>query len=98
MFRLQTQKARKMTLKIVAAAVHAYGATWSLPRPNRHHHILWAIDAAGLCAISPGPDAQGFLDSDGQFVGREQALIIALEAGQIIKPTTSLKLFSEDLW
>lgn len=84
--------------RIVAAAVHAYGATWSLPRPARHHNVLWAIDAAGLCAMTPGPDAQGFLTSDGRFVGRQEAARIAISAGQVEKVLPCGDLFSEDLW
>ncbi len=83
---------------IVAAAVHAYGATWSLPRPARHHHVLRAIHDAGLCAIKPGPDAQGFLTSEGRFVGRIAAAAMAVDAGQIAEPSSPPKLYSGDLW
>lgn len=69
--------------RIVAAAVHAYGATWSLPRPARHHNVLWAIDGAGLDATAPGPEAQGFLTSEGRFVGRREAAKMAVDAGQL---------------
>jgi len=86
------------TERIVAAAVHAYGATWSLPRPARHHDVLWAIDATGLSAIVPGPDAQGFLTSDGRFVGREEGAAIAIAAGQIAGLKWPPYLYSEDLW
>lgn len=84
--------------KIVAAAVHAYGATWSLPRPARHHNVLFAIDHAGLCAITPGPSAQGFLTSDGRFVDRKDGLRIALASKQIEAPKWPPLLYSEDLW
>ncbi len=87
-----------MTEKIVAAAVHAYGATWSLPRPARHHNVLRAIDEAGLDAIAPGPSAQGFLTSEGRFVDRQTAVQLAIKAGQIEKPKWPPDLFSEDLW
>ena len=40
---------------------------------------------------------QGFYTSYGRFVNREEALLIAKEAGQI-KDTISNKLFSEDLY
>ena len=83
---------------IVAAAVHAYGATWSLPRPARHHNVLFAIDGAGLCAMKPGPDAQGFLTSDGRFVGRTEGAEIAVEVGQIKNLRWPPLLYSEDLW
>lgn len=84
--------------RVVAAAVSAYGATWSLPRPNRHHNVLWAIDKAGLCAMSPGPEAQGFLTSDGRFVDRTEGAEIALKAGQTDALRWPPYLYSEDLW
>jgi hypothetical protein len=87
-----------MSEKIVAAAVNAYGAIWSLPRPNRHHHILWAIDGAGLCAIAPGPEAQGFLTSDGRFVNRIEGAQIAKNAEQYTALIAPPELYSEDLW
>jgi aryl-alcohol dehydrogenase-like predicted oxidoreductase len=83
---------------IVSAAVNAYGAIWSLPRPARHHDVLRAIDEAGLSAIAPGPDAQGFLTSDGRFVDRKAAVRIALDAEQIKEPQWPPDLYSEDLW
>lgn len=84
--------------RIVAAAVHAYGATWSLPRPARHGDVLFAIDQAGLCALAHGPDSEGFLTSEGRFVGRLEAADIAVKAGQTDAPKWPPRLFSEDLW
>lgn len=46
--------------------------------------------------MSSAADDQGFVTSEGQYVGRKEAARIALIAGQITKPTTIL--FSEDLW
>jgi len=42
---------------------------------------------------------QGFLTSYGRFCGREEALVIATEAAQIIsKHPPYTKLLSEDMW
>src|SRR5690606_32750246 len=35
---------RSVDEAIVAAAVMLDDEVWQLPRPARHHHILWAID------------------------------------------------------
>lgn len=85
-------------MKILAAAVNAYGMIFSMPRPARHHHILRAMDEAGLDAIAPGPEAQGFLTSEGEFVDRYKAGRIAIDAGQIDGLSWPPDLFSEDLW
>lgn len=86
-----------MRERIEAAAVQYKGAVWTLPRPARHHHILWAIDR-----VHPGgeivlPDDQGFVTDAGRFVGRAEAKMVALGAGQTVAPPGS-DLFSEDLW
>lgn len=64
------------------------------PPPARHHTLL-------LAAQSVGPYDQGFLTSTGRFVGREEALLVAMASGQpmIDHPSRhALWLFSEDLW
>lgn len=43
-----------------------------------------------------GDDQQGFIDSNGIFVGRPHARTIAIAAGQV-KPDHGV-LYSEDLW
>ena len=50
------------------------------------------------CPFPSGP-AQGFVTDEGQFVSREEALKIALEAGQVVKGQTCNpdRLFSEDI-
>lgn len=44
--------------------------------------------------------AQGFLTNFGEFVNREDAKLIAIEANQLITPIEKLsyELFSEDVW
>lgn len=79
---------------ITHVAIQYEGKTYSLPKPNRHHHVIRIIGGIS------GPDVQGFLDSDGKFLTREEAVTVALAAGQI-KNTHAIRageLFSEDIW
>lgn len=87
--------------RIVAVAVRYNGKTWSLPAPNRHHHVLRMIFAETGDGIR-GPDLQGFLMDNGRFLNRKQAYLLAYRNGQL-KPRRpdgyqGLELFSEDLW
>lgn len=47
-------------------------------------------------ALRIGSRDQGFVTSEGRFVGRREAAVIALLAGQI--SSSKDRLFSEDLW
>lgn len=87
-----------MSEKIVSVAVHAYGMIFSLPAPARHHHILHAMDSAGLDAVAPGPEAQGFLTNTGRFVDRLEGAAIFLRENPQNKLSWGPNLFSEDLW
>ena len=85
---------------IVCAAVRhkVTGLVFSLPQPNRHHHILHAMKSLGLDTTHT-MNEQGFLTNDGWFVGREQARDIAADAGQLLPDARICnQLFSEDLW
>lgn len=82
--------------RIVAAAVISNGLIISKPSPARHANILAAMPPR--MARSVRPSGQGFLTDGGQFVGRADALAIAIEAGQLLRPTPHRELFSEDLW
>lgn len=70
----------------------------SLPRPARHHHVMWTrllIDGQR----TPGDAEQGFLTTAGRFVGREEGLEIATRCDQIKQKHGSPDLlFSEDMW
>ena len=78
--------------RIVAVAVRANGLTISMPRPARHSHILHALPTQLACSAE-----QGFLANDGRFVDRTEALAIARNAGQLLRPTSLPELYSEDL-
>lgn len=67
----------------------------SAPPPARHHNLFIAYARLG------SPDETGFLTSTGRFVGREEALRIAISGNQVQIDHTSRnlhRLFSEDLW
>ena len=71
----------------------------SLPRPNRHHHIIH-----NYCNYTgetfPDHHQQGFLDQDGKFYTRKQAFQHAFDNNQIldVDKTRLGMLFSEDVW
>lgn len=71
--------------------------TYTLPAPARHPHILHAASyqqPEPLMRID-----QGFLTSTGRYVGRKEAMGLALIAGQVDPATKRLPdLFTEDLW
>lgn len=80
---------------IIRAAIFAEGRAYHLLPPARHHNILHRF------ALGTKHHIQGFMTSEEQFVTREEAMTIALESGQITRPTRSghaTQLFSEDLW
>lgn len=67
-------------------------------RPARHGDLLHILYDAGVDIRGA---EQGFLDSDGEFQNREDAWVIAENAGQRIDHTCTSGapiLFSEDLW
>jgi hypothetical protein len=78
------------------AVIHE-GVTYSSPAPDRHHHVLREIyKIKKECTFN----TQGFLDNEGVFVNRKEALDIALAAKQVkdINNIHAFQLFSEDLW
>lgn len=82
--------------RIVAAAIKQNGMVCSMERPARHHDVIREMARAGIPIPIVGE--QGFITSDGVFVGRRLAKLIAGRAGQIIGERRSESLFSEDLW
>ena len=82
---------------IVAAAIKQGNMICSVPRPGRHHDVIREMAKAGIPIPIVGE--QGFLTSEGRFVGRKVAKNIALLAGQILSEQGNLtQLFSEDVW
>jgi hypothetical protein len=87
---------------ITHVAVIRGGKTYSLPSPNRHHHVLYS----GLMdkRIPEEADIQGFLDDTGKFLTRKEAYVVAKENGQLDRSKhppghyDGDDLFSEDVW
>ena len=79
---------------IKAVAVLYEGAVWTLPRPNRHHHVIHKMGDYDY-----GKSVQGFITETGQFLNRIQAKRAAVKHKQILpKRVSMLQLFSEDMW
>ena len=82
---------------IIAVAIRDDdGRVWSLPQPARHSDVLremrlWGKEGSYLLG-------QGFLTSEGDWVGREEAARIAKAAGQVHVLEHPPRLYSEDLW
>lgn len=97
---IQTLRSIMQPRTIVAAAIMYSGKVWTLPKPARHHDIIKNIfDKTGEMAGN-SKMMQGFLDVHGTFIGRKEALRIALAARQV-KNESEVRagmLFSEDLW
>jgi hypothetical protein len=83
--------------KITHVAIMINGIVYSLPKPNRHHHVIRALADLGL--KTPIRGLQGFLDNNKKFLTRREAFEVAIASKQIEKPEHGLEeLFSEDLW
>lgn len=102
-----------MTARLTHVAIRKEGVVYSLPAPNRHHHILWILskrrgnegvpDVADEHLLKEtqdsGGDSQGFLDANGQYLNRAEGLVRAQATGQIKNgKIIGGVLTSEDLW
>jgi hypothetical protein len=81
---------------IIAVAIRTEQDTYELPRPARHHHLIYELAYRGHAIPITGE--QGFIDDQRGFVTREEAAQIALSQGQVTKLHAPPSLFSEDLW
>ena len=81
-------------LTITHVAVLHDHTVYALPKPYRHHHVLWLMDKE-----NQSDNVQGFLDNRGYFVTREKALEIARRAEQLNdNPVIGERLYSENVW
>ena len=83
---------------ITHVAIIYNGVTHSLPKPNRHHHILNVLSQVAGQDVDDA--IQGFLDDKGNFLDRAQAWDHAKACGQIIRDFRKDDnwLYSENLW
>lgn len=82
---------------ITHVAIIWKGVTYSLPKPNRHHHIIHEIHLATGDTDIFGD--QGFLDDTGKFLSRADALVHAKACNQLNdRPLWDDWLYSENVW
>jgi hypothetical protein len=91
-----SDKPPSAALTVETAAIWIGGQAFTLPRPNRHHNVLYWLAALGV--PTRATHEQGFVLSDGSYATREQAAKVALAAGQVAQLHAPPRLFSEDLW
>lgn len=87
--------------KITHVAIRFGGSIYSLPPPNRHHDVIrHIVETTGVDHVNSLGEDQGFLDEDGNYLNRKQALVSAMINDQIKKGSKVLlgQLFSENLW
>ncbi len=84
---------------IVGVAIVVDGLRYELPMPKRHHHCIhlaWEDSGKSKMVVC---ESQGFITSLGRYVDRKEALIIARNAGQLLKRHFhATELFSESVW
>lgn len=64
-------------------------------------HTVYTLIGKRTCTNGwdcTGESEQGFVTNKGRFVDRQEAMQIALAAGQVISDNTSNQLYSEDLY
>ena len=86
---------QKQRERIKCAAIRFNGTTHEGPSHNVIGHDM--LENKVCSRPYPGGSAQGFVTNQGRFVGRVEALQIAIEAGQVKGKTGNSELFSEDL-
>lgn len=82
---------------IEGVAIISDGKTYQLPRPKRHHDVIGMIyEQTGQPVVDQG---QGFITSTGRYVNRQEGLVIAKAAGQLLeRHFHETDLFSESVW
>jgi hypothetical protein len=96
-------------LRIVAAAIRMGQMVYAKPPPARHHTVMWWLFGVGPDGEKTHQEIyphmryewheQGFITSEGMFVDRLTARMIATAADQLLPRALDLaELFSEDVW
>lgn len=85
---------------IVGVAAKAYGKLYQLPKPNRHHDLLDIMFKERGEQEQVAADEEGFITSTGRYVNREEGLVIAQKANQILpeRHNHPSELYSESVW
>jgi hypothetical protein len=69
-----------MTVRVVAAALNISGAIITPPPPARHHDLIHWVGRYMPSVMTVTQEEQGFLLSDGTFVSRVDAYVVAVRA------------------
>lgn len=87
-----------MMIKGVAIISDEDGKMYTLPEPNRHHHVIHMMAKSGL--KTPIKGTQGFYDETDTFLSRRAAVRSATISGQLNRDPQwgAHGLFSEDIW
>lgn len=96
---LLTEEGAWSSVKVEAAAIKDHkGKLWTLPKPSRHPDIMRCMSEKGLSMFVRESD-KGFLLTNGEFVSRRTAKVIAGFQGQLLKPSCNVpELYTEDMW
>ena len=86
-------------LTIVGVAIERDGVVYSLPAPNRHHHVIRLMVNEGVPLPVTKDAIQGFITNTGEFLDRKEAYKVVIENGQnVVELHHDYDLFSEDVW
>jgi hypothetical protein len=84
---------------ITHVAIRFKGTTYSLPAPNRHHDVIrHIVETTGVSCVDSRNEDQGFLDADGRYLNRRQAMVNAKLNNQFNDRPIHYQLYSENLW
>ena len=84
---------------ITGVGIIVDGKLYSLPKPNRHHHLFNIAFQDKGSDTTIVPESQGFITSLGRYVSREEALTLAKRANQLFdRHLHATQLFSESVW
>jgi len=89
--------------RIVCAAIRLPGTDRVICGVRHYDPVMRQQIKSLIAAGDPAGQAwyaceNGFVDQDYTFIGREEAMLVARAAGQVISATKSTELFSEDLY
>lgn len=90
-----------VTHMITHVAIKYLGQVWSLPEPNRHADVIRLIreQTHVLYVDVADADDEGFLDDQGKYYNRKQAVVHAIVNDQVDASKVKLgMLFSDDVW
>lgn len=95
--RLELQQQQQNKRRVVCAAVYYYESGYVILGP-RHFDQTMHTQITNMRINPKDKNAQGFIDQHGVFMDRKEALEVAINANQLIRPVFSDVLYSENLY